>query len=319
MSKEEIADLGAVAGSAVHSDGNMSPSGVGPNGYSKPLPPEIQVPWRLTLSACQVRRRAAPERHTRPREACDGYAGACLGPPALDCRKLAEIFAFFHDDPPLTDAEGIPGATGEVVWIRLDEDTEGASIAARPALVVYAANRAVSTDRMEIVPDVAAGDPLLQHIALVLQAEFQAKTAGAHLYAELLADALAVHFLRRYAAASHGSCQSTGGLPPYKLRRVLSYIDEHLEQDLSLSRLGGIAQTSVAHFARLFRQATGSTPHHYVLLCRIEHAKRLLIKTDLSLSEVAQRVGFADQSHLTALFRTHAATTPKAYRVSTRQ
>jgi AraC family transcriptional regulator len=208
---------------------------------------------------------------------------------------------------------------GELVWIRRDEDTRSGSVLARPALVVYDVNGALSADRAELVLHLAAGDPLLQHIAPVLQAELQAKTADAHLYAELLADALAVHFLRRNAAANRGVRQFTGGLSPYKLRRVLSYINEHLEQDLSLPRLAGIAQASVAHFARLFKQATGSTPHHYVLACRIDHAKGLLIETDLPLSEVAQRVGFADQSHLTVLFRTHAATTPKAYRDSTKR
>jgi AraC family transcriptional regulator len=237
----------------------------------------------------------------------------------VDCQKLAEIFTFFLEPVSINQAGSVPTAMGELVWIRRDEDVQYGSVAARPVLIVYGTDGILSSDRAEIVPHIAAGDPLLQHIALVLEARFQAKTVESDVYAELLSDALAVHFLKRYRAANQGVRQIASGLPLYKLKRVLSDIDENLAQDLSLTRLAGVAQTSVAHFARLFKQATGSTPHHYVLACRIERAKRLLVESDVPLSEVAQRVGLADQSHLTALFRTHAATTPKAYRVSAKQ
>lgn len=319
MSKQEADSASAVVGGAFDSVGNAIASGTGSNGYSKPVPLEIHLPWHLTLSVCQVRRRTTLERETRPREACDGYAGSFLMSPAADCQKLAGIFAFFYDKAALMDAEDAIRAVGELVWIRQGEGLETSSVAARPALVVYAGNGAACADRIETVPPVAAGDPLLQHMALVLQTKLQANTADSHLYAELLADALAVHFISRYAGANPHVRQLSGGLPPFKLKRVVSYINEHLEQELSLTQLAGVVQTSVAHFARLFRQATGSTPHHYVLACRVERAKRLLVETNLSLSEVAQRVGFADQSHLTALFRIHTATTPKVYRVSTKQ
>ena len=71
---------------------------------------------------------------------------------------------------------------------------------------------------------------------------------------------------------------------------------------------------SPPHFARLFKHATGLTPHQYVIRCRIAHAQRLVAETDLPLSEISLQVGCADQSHFTALFRTHVALTPQAYR-----
>jgi AraC family transcriptional regulator len=86
---------------------------------------------------------------------------------------------------------------------------------------------------------------------------------------------------------------------------------------LSLATLAAVAQMSPTHFAHLFKQATGQTPHRYVIRCRMEQAKRLLAETDVPLSEIAYQVGCADQSHFTALFRHHVATTPKAYRDAT--
>ena len=138
------------------------------------------------------------------------------------------------------------------------------------------------------------------------------------LYAESLADALVLHFLRRYAAARPSLRQVTGGLAPYKLQRTTAYIKTHLEQTLSLATLAAVAQTSPAHFARLFKHATGLAPHQYVIMCRMEQAKRLLAETDVPLSEIGPQVGCADQSHFTALFRKHVSMTPKAYRNTTR-
>jgi AraC family transcriptional regulator len=68
------------------------------------------------------------------------------------------------------------------------------------------------------------------------------------------------------------------------------------------------------HFARLFKQATGRTPHQYVVIRRIERAKRLLRETEWPIIDLSRQVGFQDQSYFTAVFRKHAATTPKAYR-----
>jgi AraC family transcriptional regulator len=113
--------------------------------------------------------------------------------------------------------------------------------------------------------------------------------------------------------------QGTGGLSPYKLRRTTAYITAHLAQELSLVTLVAVAQTSVAHFVRLFKHATGLAPHPYVIRCRMARAKQLLAETDVSLVEIGLQVGCADQSHFTALFRRHVALTPKAYRDPTRR
>jgi AraC family transcriptional regulator len=81
--------------------------------------------------------------------------------------------------------------------------------------------------------------------------------------------------------------------------------------------LGELAATvglSPYHFTRLFKQSIGHTPHQYVIACRIERAKHLLAHTELSIAEIAYRVGFASQSHFTTHFRKLIATTPKAYR-----
>ena len=143
-----------------------------------------------------------------------------------------------------------------------------------------------------------------------------AEGMAGQLYAEALANALVDHLLRRYAACRQSERVFSGGFTPSKLQRTTAYIQAHLEHALSLVELATVTQTSPSHFARLFKQATGQTPHQYVILCRMERAKQLLTETALPLHEIGARVSYADQSHFTALFRQHVATTPKSYRAA---
>jgi AraC family transcriptional regulator len=164
------------------------------------------------------------------------------------------------------------------------------------------------------VPHFHAHDPLLHHIELVLHATSNAESAAQGLYAEVLTNALAAHLLRRYAACAHTVSEMPGGLSPAKLRRTIAYIQAHLDQELPLTTLAALVHLSPDHFARLFKQATGQTPHQYVLGCRMARAKQLLTETDMPLSAIGLQVGCTDQSYFTALFRKHVTMTPKAYR-----
>lgn len=211
----------------------------------------------------------------------------------------------------------LPGATGELVWLPWQAQTVSPTPAVHPALLVHAPYASRQVEHVTIVPFLHANDPLLHHIALVLQAAVAAEGVAGQLYASVLADALVVHFLKRYTASRAPLHQATGGLAPFKLRRTIAYIQDHLEQTLSLPTLAAVAQMSPAHFARLFKQATGRTPHQYVITCRMAYAKRLLVETNMPLSQIAPRVGCADQSHFTALFRKHVSMTPQVYRNTT--
>ena len=75
---------------------------------------------------------------------------------------------------------------------------------------------------------------------------------------------------------------------------------------------------STYHFVRAFKQATGETPHQYLLKSRVERAKQLLAETELPLAEISYLVGSNSQSHFTASFRRLARLTPKTYRQTAR-
>ena len=128
---------------------------------------------------------------------------------------------------------------------------------------------------------------------------------------------LAVHLLRHYSSRSLPAKtpeQKLQGLTGRQTRQVVDFILAHLSQDLSLEDLAGQIGFSPSHFARLFRQTTGESPHRFVLSQRIERARRLLQETDDPLAHIAAECGFANQSHLTQVFKDRFGLTPRDYR-----
>jgi AraC-like DNA-binding protein len=131
-------------------------------------------------------------------------------------------------------------------------------------------------------------------------------------------DAL-VHSRPRFGMLAHlplsvGLPTNRGGLAPGRANRVCEYIDSHLQENIALEVLAEIAQLSVHHFARAFRQSLGIPPHNYIVQRRIEHAQQLLRNTELPLSEIAIVAGFTDQSHLARHFRTITGVSPSLAR-----
>jgi transcriptional regulator GlxA family with amidase domain len=137
---------------------------------------------------------------------------------------------------------------------------------------------------------------------------------ASHAAIEILSHSVPLGRASEQAAAQRVRC----GLPPRAKGRVLEYIVTHLNENITNDALAEVAGLSVCHFARMFKQTVGVSPHRYVLQCRIEWARELLAGTDMPLSEIAIVTGFSDQSHYTRWFREIIGVTPGSYRWSMR-
>jgi AraC family transcriptional regulator len=170
-------------------------------------------------------------------------------------------------------------------------------------------------DNVHFAPYFAVRDPFIQQLCLTLKRELEIASASVlaeRLYAESLAQALAAHLLRHYT--NRTISRATGGLPPHLLQRVIAYINQHLQQDLSIEAIAALVQLSPYHFSRLFKQSTGLSPYQYILHCRIDYAKQLLQQPHLSISEIAHSVGFVSQSHFHRHFKRIVGSTPRQFR-----
>ena len=192
-----------------------------------------------------------------------------------------------------------------------------------PALVAEVVDAAgPRSPRPELLPVVGSRSPAVAQLASVLHAGLGDRTALGRLAREQLGSALAVAVVRDHSATG----PPAGGDPPEpgrglgraQLQAVLRLVEDELSAPLSVAELAARAAVSPFHFSRLFRSATGQSPHQYVLQRRLARARELLAGTDVPIGLVAARCGFADQSHLTRQTRRHLGTTPAALRAAAR-
>lgn len=163
----------------------------------------------------------------------------------------------------------------------------------------------------QLEPGAAFQDPLLAQLARALVEEI-----GHGAIDQLLADSLVTALAMRVAQRSAPRVERQPDLPRVRLRRVIEYIEAHLDQDLTLAELAGIACLSPCHFSRSFKQDMGVGPQRYTAQRRVERAKALLRHGEEGLADIAATVGFADQSHFTAAFRRETGTTPGRFRAA---
>lgn len=169
-------------------------------------------------------------------------------------------------------------------------------------------------DALELTPKLAVEDSLFNALGATLKAEIQSGYTGGRAYGESLAGTLAVHLVRHYSNRRPQPAGEGTRLSRQQLRRAVDFMQDRLPENLSLSAVAAEAGLSVFHFARLFKQTTGLAPHQYLIQCRVERAKQLIVASSASTAEIAQRVGFCDQSHLTVHFRRIYGVTPKRFR-----
>ncbi|MBD2775694.1 helix-turn-helix domain-containing protein [Iningainema tapete] len=180
-----------------------------------------------------------------------------------------------------------------------------------PQVFARAVEEDAETEQIELKPLFATPDPLVYQIGLALKSVLENNPLQSRLYAETMVNALSVHLMQHYSTRKPQLREYADGLPQLKLRQVIDYIKEHLDQDLGLAELAALVQMSPHYFLTLFKKATGMTPHQYVIRCRVQRAQELLLQGELSIAQVAYQVGFANQSHLNLHFKRLVGVTPK--------
>ncbi|MEW4565024.1 AraC family transcriptional regulator [Bremerella sp. JC770] len=108
-------------------------------------------------------------------------------------------------------------------------------------------------------------------------------------------------------------------LAPQSIQRTLEFVRCHCHREIGRDEIAAIAGVSPAHFSRLFRQTIGVSFQRYLLMTRVNLAKRLLRECpgDVPLSLIAEQSGFADKSHLGREFRRAVGVTPGLFRKHT--
>ncbi|MFY9611570.1 MAG: AraC family transcriptional regulator [Blastocatellia bacterium] len=161
-------------------------------------------------------------------------------------------------------------------------------------------------------------DAQLENIAWALKAEMECGYPCGRVYVESLAVSVAARLLRVHSSSPIDPGPRNGRLSDRRLRRVLDYIEDNLNRNISLADIASVAGLSVSHFKSLFRQSVGVPTHQYLIRRRLERAKSLLGEGELPISQIAFESGFAHQSHLARHMRRVLGVSPKALRETLR-
>jgi AraC family transcriptional regulator len=196
-------------------------------------------------------------------------------------------------------------------WTNWDREVEFSVIAICPTLLNQTTQELMQRE-IELIPQFSINDLVIQQLALALKMEIQTGCMSGRLYGELLGTALAARLVHNYAVNKPFEFKSSS-LPQSQLKRVIDYIKANLTQDLSILDLATLTGMSESHFSRSFRQSVGIAPYQYFMKQRVERAKQLLEQRSIAISSIALDCGFANQTHLTKVFRQMTGMTPKAY------
>jgi AraC family transcriptional regulator len=197
-------------------------------------------------------------------------------------------------------------------WTNWDQEVEFSVIAICPTLLNQTAQELMQRE-IELIPQFSIDDPVIQQLALALKTEIQTGCMSGRLYGESLGTALAARLVQNYAVSKPSLEFKVNGLPQSQLERVIDYMKANLTQDLSILDLATLTNMSESHFSRSFKQSVGIAPYQYLMQQRVERAKQLLKQQAISISDIALDCGFANQTHLTKVFRQMTGVTPKAY------
>jgi AraC family transcriptional regulator len=157
-------------------------------------------------------------------------------------------------------------------------------------------------------------DPIVEHIGAIFRIELnRASHPAQDILIESMAVALCTHMLRSYTNAVGIEERSAASFDVAAVGRAVAYIEDNPDRAISLRELAGAAGLSRFHFSRVFKRHLGLSPARYVERTRIEQAKALIVNAEMSLVDVAQAVGFADQSHFSRRFRVHEGRTPATF------
>lgn len=156
-------------------------------------------------------------------------------------------------------------------------------------------------------------DAQLQRLVLLMFADVKAGCPTGALYGESLSLALIEYLSERYCDLDRRSVAERMALSSAQLKRVHEYIVANLGGNLTVVEMAALLDLSPSHFTVLFRNATGRTPHQYVLFERIAASRRLMEAGHRSLAEIALALGFSSQSHFATSFRRAIGMTPRTY------
>lgn len=238
----------------------------------------------------------------------------------------AQLSVFVHESAPVELACRDCGrryrvGAGQFHLSAADYPVDVSWTAEKQGLVIALENRFIDRAVEEAfggkVPQVrsraALRDPAIEALAACLRHKMSGVGQGNRLCFEYVGASIAI---RLFEAFGDGitSRSVKGGLTGHQRRRVMEFVDAHLNENISLAALAAETGLSTHHFGKAFKASFGVPPCRYATRRRIHRAKELLLSDQQSVSEIAHALGFCSHSHLSDVFRRLTGMSPSEFR-----
>jgi AraC family transcriptional regulator len=182
-----------------------------------------------------------------------------------------------------------------------------------PVFIREAVADAIDADRLELRTLRLERDEQLERLLLAAEFEIRSTEPGNRLLLESLGTAIAANLLVHHSSKRVVPREYSGTMPKHLLARAIDFIQENLGRNVSLAEISAEVDISPYHFCRSFKRETGFSPHQYLTRERVRRAQQFLTEHRLSLVEIANELGFSDQSHFTRIFHNLVGVTPARY------
>jgi AraC family transcriptional regulator len=160
----------------------------------------------------------------------------------------------------------------------------------------------------------AFSDPLgLSLTRRVLSELYKPRSAERDVYISVLMNALKHHTLRGVESQDDVDIPLSDNFA-FRVHQMMNSILHHPEQSYSIETMAAQVGVSPTHFCRIFKKASGQSPHQFVMRAKFDRASQLLTQSNTQLSAIADLLGFTSQSHFTRAFRRYTGKTPSQVR-----
>ncbi|WP_443082609.1 helix-turn-helix domain-containing protein [Terriglobus sp. ADX1] len=213
-------------------------------------------------------------------------------PTKVDCHRAGRHFSgtAVHGDIDI-----IPAGTA-ARWELVGEEDRAVLIILPQSLLDIAVSEMVCP-ALEVLNRFQIRDPVLEALAVAAAREIEDGCPSGGAYLDGIGLAVSSRLLTHHTGLVPGA-DEVDGLSGHRLKRVLSYIEDRLGAEMSLTDIAASAGLSASHLTTLFRKSMGLSVHQHVIRRRVERAKAMLQEGTLPIAEVALAVGFSHQSHM---------------------
>ncbi|MGD1921091.1 MAG: hypothetical protein ACFCAD_20740, partial [Pleurocapsa sp.] len=188
-------------------------------------------------------------------------------------RKLNNIYQ--HEESNPGSVHAIPAQTKH--WVAWNTPGRFIIFSIQPQALKEIAPETIDPDKIELLPAFSKPepDPLIASIGVAIKEQLKTNPADCSFYLEHLSNAFLAHLVQNYCSLTHLFKEYGDGLPRYKLKRAIDYINDNLEQKINTYDIAKLLDISNFYFCRMFKASTGISPYKYDLRQRVSKAKDL--------------------------------------------